>query len=972
MIQESTGWVGLLLAGGRYRITDKLGEGGMGFVFRARDLRLDCDVVIKVPRRAMLEDAGFAGRFAREIRSLVQLAHPHIVKVTDVGEHEGLPFAVMQFLPGGSLRDRQRSDSNGQRLPVSPEALADWLPGVAAALDFIHERHYIHRDVKPDNILFDNHGHVYLSDFGIAKVVAEESANSRPTLHTGTGLVLGTPPYMAPELFMGEQCDGRVDQYALAVTIYELLSGRLPAEGPTPAAILVQKTTRQPAPLAKLVPSVPGSVSAAVQKALAREPSDRYSGCMAFAQAVLEGCAKIALAPAATPKAAPAARIACPHCQKVLTLSSALQGKRVRCPACGQSFQAPGERKTARAEYTPTVAERDPAVQAGLETPLAETRRPMLGGNQPGEPAEETDQFEAPNRIRYLVPAIALVAILGLACGAAIRFFGAKSSPPERRHEIAANVEPAILGEPPDPPRQHPVPEPTGPVPEPKSTETAPLRPTTPIRPNPTPPQQVAKSQLPPEAKPKKQPPLSKERSKLPSPEPPKTLLPKIPEKAAVPDAGEQSQAEKVIKDLYKPEYARQRPAELADKLFRRAQQSKTEQVENYVLLREARDLAAQGGNARLAFHIIEEMEKRYTIDALEMKADTLEACRRSASDLQCRVLAEMALGLIPEAVMDSNFDLAARLIHLGREAAKKSGVASVLARVDARDAEVKAHRREHERAEQARVTLQEQPDDAAANLLVGNYLCLVRGEWDEGLPLLARGNDPLLQSLAERDLALPVEANAQVEIGDGWWDKAEKETGLAKENLRGRAKFWYGQAVGRLSGLTKAKVEKRIGEAEKETTPTNTAVRPTSLAASKPIFLFDLTQLSLKSANPDRFNQGVVTVQGERHSKALSLHPPANGVSQVIYGLGRQYSVFKATVAIEDTPQKQPSVTPLTFAVLADGKLRWTSQRLQKSGQTQECRLNVRGVNTLTLLVQCRGPNNRAFAVWVDPYVSK
>ena len=118
--------------------------------------------------------------------------------------------------------------------------------------------------------------------------------------------------------------------------------------------------------------------------------------------------------------------------------------------------------------------------------------------------------------------------------------------------------------------------------------------------------------------------------------------------------------------------------------------------------------------------------------------------------------------------------------------------------------------------------------------------------------------------------------------------------------------------------------------------------------------------------------NQGVVMVNGNRYSKGLALQPLSNGVSQVTYRLSRQYSVFKATVAIEDTPKKQPSVTPLTFVIVADGKVRWTSQQLQKSGQSQECSLNIRGVNTLTLQVQCSGPNNRALAVWVDPNVSK
>ena len=124
MIQESASWVGLVLADGRYRIIAKLGEGGMGFVYRARDLRLDCDVVIKVPRRAMLEDAGFAGRFSREIRSLVQLAHPHIVRLTDVGEHDGVPFAVMRVAADPANRRVPKSALDAMRPDGSADALA--------------------------------------------------------------------------------------------------------------------------------------------------------------------------------------------------------------------------------------------------------------------------------------------------------------------------------------------------------------------------------------------------------------------------------------------------------------------------------------------------------------------------------------------------------------------------------------------------------------------------------------------------------------------------------------------------------------------------------------------------------------------------------------------------------------------------------------------------------------------------------
>src|SRR5262245_28059550 len=154
MTTETGDWVGRLLDR-RYQVTAKLGEGGMGFVYRARDGRLDCDVVIKAPRAALLEDAGFRQRFRDEVSALVQLAHPHVVKISDFGQHDAVPFAVMQYLPGGSLDDRRPRHRDGRPRPVAPRALAGWLLPVAEALDFIHRRGYVHRDIKPANILFD-------------------------------------------------------------------------------------------------------------------------------------------------------------------------------------------------------------------------------------------------------------------------------------------------------------------------------------------------------------------------------------------------------------------------------------------------------------------------------------------------------------------------------------------------------------------------------------------------------------------------------------------------------------------------------------------------------------------------------------------------------------------------------------------------------------------------------------------------
>jgi hypothetical protein len=280
---------------GRYQILRQLGEGGMGVVYLARDNTLKCEVVIKMPLRSALAEPGLADRFAREIRSMVALTHPHIVKIQDVGAHDGVPFCVMQYLSGGNLQERPA--------PADPATLAGWLPAVAAALDFVHTQKYLHRDIKPANILFDAHGNAYISDFGVTKVLSEKAATARATELTGEGLVVGTPGYLAPELIMGSaKVDGRADQYALAATVYQVLAGRLPFEGSTREAIIVQQAAGKLPPLRQFAPRVPAGVAEAVEKGLSRDPQRRYPSCAAFAEAVLQS--GNAGAPAAKPAGA--------------------------------------------------------------------------------------------------------------------------------------------------------------------------------------------------------------------------------------------------------------------------------------------------------------------------------------------------------------------------------------------------------------------------------------------------------------------------------------------------------------------------------------------------------------------------------------------------------------------------------------------------------------------------------------------
>lgn len=309
MSSDSNEWIGSVLCDGRYEVLNKLGEGGMSIVYLARDKRLATDVVVKVPRRAIQEDPQFSGRFQREVRSLVTLSHPHICKVLDVGELAGRPFAVMQFLGHGDVDARRTNDAMGEFEPMKAEDVLSWIGKIAEALDFVHKRGFVHRDVKPSNIMFDENDHPYLADFGVVKVIADEHSSMMQSGATGTGMVVGTPDYMAPELIMGNECDGRTDQYALAVTVFELLAGRPPFHGAS-GAVMVQQTTKQPPKVSDLNDSLPEQVNDVLNKALSKEPDARYKTCAEFANALAEAVAPQTTQPTAENQRSSASTVA--------------------------------------------------------------------------------------------------------------------------------------------------------------------------------------------------------------------------------------------------------------------------------------------------------------------------------------------------------------------------------------------------------------------------------------------------------------------------------------------------------------------------------------------------------------------------------------------------------------------------------------------------------------------------------------
>jgi eukaryotic-like serine/threonine-protein kinase len=260
---------------GRYHILEQLGEGGMAVVYKALDTQLEREVAIKVIQPYRQHTERFVKRFRQEAKALARLNHPNIIKVLDYGEDKEQTYLVMELVDGETLKKKL-----GKPIP-SAEAASIILP-IARALAYAHEQGIIHRDVKPSNILIGKNEQPMLSDFGVAKILQTEETSDL----TGTGLSVGTPEYMAPELGMGEQSDHRGDIYALGVVFYEMLTGRKPYRADTPMAVL-HKQMSEPLPRpSQLVSKIPASAEAVAIKALAKDPRQRYQHMDDFAVAL--------------------------------------------------------------------------------------------------------------------------------------------------------------------------------------------------------------------------------------------------------------------------------------------------------------------------------------------------------------------------------------------------------------------------------------------------------------------------------------------------------------------------------------------------------------------------------------------------------------------------------------------------------------------------------------------------------------
>jgi len=262
----------------RYELEELVGSGGMSSVFRAHDRLLDRKVALKVLHAQFTGDAEHVGRFRHEARAVASLSHPNIVTVIDRGEHDGRQFIVLEYVDGENLKQLVRRVG-----PVPVATALELAIQVAQGLAFAHQQGLVHRDVKPQNVLLNGDGQAKVTDFGIARSLDVQHGM------TQTGTVLGTSDYIAPEQAQGRRIDEHTDIYSLGVVLYELLTSEVPFPAENFVAVAMRHINEPPPPIRDKRPEVSPRLEAVVQKAMAKDPGDRFATMTDF-RLELEAC----------------------------------------------------------------------------------------------------------------------------------------------------------------------------------------------------------------------------------------------------------------------------------------------------------------------------------------------------------------------------------------------------------------------------------------------------------------------------------------------------------------------------------------------------------------------------------------------------------------------------------------------------------------------------------------------------------
>jgi serine/threonine protein kinase len=328
---------------GEYEILEELGRGGMALVFRAKDRHLEREVAVKVLPFTLAFDADFVERFQREARTAAQLEHPSIIPIFRVGRSGRVIYFVMKYLRGGSV-----SGVLYERKTLTPPEIRRLLVEAGSALGYAAQRGIVHRDIKPDNIMFDEFGQCVLTDFGIAKAASGQKL-------TGTGMSIGTPHYMSPEQARAQAIDGRSDIYSLGVVAYQCLTGTVPYDGEDSFSIGYKHIT-EPVPTPQLLTADERRLFEVIKRMLMKDPADRFQSCEELVASLQNQPIAPPGAVRSTLTSAPKPSIATISSQPTTPISAASVDRRL---SGGQRRDVPGRR----------VADRSAVMKAGIGMP---------------------------------------------------------------------------------------------------------------------------------------------------------------------------------------------------------------------------------------------------------------------------------------------------------------------------------------------------------------------------------------------------------------------------------------------------------------------------------------------------------------------------------------------------------------------------------------------------------------------------
>ncbi len=848
-----------------YRIERRLGSGGMGDVYLARQLSLDRPVAVKLLPPEMGRDQEFVQRFLSEARLAAKVNHVNLVTALDAGESGGRHYFVMEYVDGEPLSKLLRREG-----PLQERRALDIARQIARGLRHAHAAGLIHRDVKPPNIMIMPDGTAKLCDFGLAR-------ETGPGTAIQAGRSFSSPIYASPEQCRGEpDLDCRTDMYSLGVTLFEMLIGRPPFQAESMGDLVAKHVNEAPPSPRTLNSQISAATDQIVLTLLSKPRKARYAD-----YDELLGAIEAALAP---PRAAEASRRIetlsrrgkPPYLKWIVAGAAAVAAllvlRRMMPEKAGdgdkQDRSLPQHVRSALREARqleedsrghpnryPFVLERWKELERKyVGTPYHEIFAGPLVVFQKRVESEAAStaklHFQEANdlvdRSRYPEALRALRAFpAGFAGTEASRRVIARIDEIDRkmheryqeakeaiythisaerfreaRRDLAALKE-SVSFEGPEGRewgRQEYADELDALSGKIEEEYVLAQRRRDEARAKENAAQPKESDHSPADVKP---PTPAEETSKPPPPPAPAPPTPPppapSPAKLPEPDAAAQRNAQREIQSLFKEEYSRKTPAErqaLARKFIELAGQTKDDPTSRYVLYREAQDLAVAAADYDLALSAVEEMARAYAVNAAAARNAVLSAAARNArTPEELKGLAATHMRLSDDALASDDLDEADRMAAQASALARKAKDAALAGRAEGRSREIAEIRPRFERAQKAREKLAASPEDGPSHLAMGQYLCLYKGDWTSGLLHLSRGSDAPYRAAAAKDLANPSEPGPQVVAGDGWWDLGERETGLARQALRRRAAIWYERALAGLTGLTRIKIQRRIDE---------------------------------------------------------------------------------------------------------------------------------------------------------------